>query len=269
MTSLSDLIDCCPCEPPNPRLPSACDLDTSFATGFVVQMLILPVLGLCIVFAFLLSWFVIRRSHNATSDDFIRRRRMRLAQIRALKVFVAVVFFLYPGLCARTFQVFRYSSVGRSKYLAEDLSIVIGSSLHDRLMGYAWLAMLVYCIGIPVGTVLVLARQRKRIQHDRHDRLLETSFGSLYRQYKTEYWFFEVGQLIRKAILTGGLVLLRPDTPTQILIGILVCLFHLVIVMNCHPYHYWTDGILEQITGIQLLLALLLGLVLRLLKDGK
>ena len=51
-----------------------------------------------------------------------------------------------------------------------------------------------------------------------------------------KYWWFELMILLNKTLMCGGLVVLAPGSPLQVLFAILIMLFHLLIVMKLAPY---------------------------------
>jgi hypothetical protein len=50
------------------------------------------------------------------------------------------------------------------------------------------------------------------------------------------YWWFELTILLNKTMMCGGLVVLNPGSPTQIVCAILIMLFHLLLVLKTAPY---------------------------------
>ena len=63
-------------------------------------------------------------------------------------------------------------------------------------------------------------------------------FCSFFLQYtdETKYWWFELAILLNKTMMCGGLVILNPGSPTQVVCGILIMLFHLLLVLKTAPY---------------------------------
>ena len=62
--------------------------------------------------------------------------------------------------------------------------------------------------------------------------LLTKEIGSLYGQYETRFYYWECIEMIKKMMLTGGLVLLAPGSSAQILLGILITLVYLCLVFK-------------------------------------
>ena len=88
-------------------------------------------------------------------------------------------------------------------------------------------------------------------------------YGSLFEGYEDDVWYWEIVEMLRKALLTGGLVLLLPGTSAQVLSGLLVCQFYMLFLTLKTPYKEPTDDWLQICASLQLLLTLLGGLVLK------
>ena len=55
-------------------------------------------------------------------------------------------------------------------------------------------------------------------------------------QDEPKYWWFELAILLNKTMMCGGLVVLNPGSPIQIVCAILIMLFHLLLVLKTAPY---------------------------------
>ena len=82
-------------------------------------------------------------------------------------------------------------------------------------------------------------------------------YGSLFEAYEDDVWYWELIEMFRKALLTGGLVLLAPGTSAQVLSGLLVCQFYVIYLNDKKPYKEPADNWLQIFASIQLLLTLL------------
>merc|ERR1711968_174153 len=97
-------------------------------------------------------------------------------------------------------------------------------------------------------------------------------FGSLYLAYERPYWYWEAVEMLKKMVLAGGLVIVAAGSSAQVLIGVLISLFYLIVVVRLEPFDDVVDDRLQMATSLQILLNLLLGLVLKLdarVVDGK
>jgi hypothetical protein len=70
--------------------------------------------------------------------------------------------------------------------------------------------------------------------------------------------------LLRRLLLTGGLILVGEQSNTQIFLGALLCLLWLVLVMARRPYASYWDNVLSIILSLQLMLIMLCGIALEL-----
>ena len=61
---------------------------------------------------------------------------------------------------------------------------------------------------------------------------LDAELGSLYVDYEPQYYYWEVVEMLKKMMLTGGLVLLAPGSSAQIVLAILITLFYLTLVLK-------------------------------------
>ena len=69
--------------------------------------------------------------------------------------------------------------------------------------------------------------------------------------------------MVKKMMLTGGLILLSPGSSAQILLGILVVLMYLCLVLKYSPYNEDDDDFLQNVATGAILLTLIGGLALR------
>jgi hypothetical protein len=123
--------------------------------------------------------------------------------------------------------------------------------------------MLVYVIGIPLGTLFVLSKHRRGIKEGTQGRVVDYEFGQLFLMYEPQCWYFEVIELSRKMLITGGLIVVAPGSLAQIAIGTLVCLAHLLICTNLGPLVDPLDDVLQQLTSLQLLCTLQIAVLLK------
>jgi Na+-transporting methylmalonyl-CoA/oxaloacetate decarboxylase gamma subunit len=119
----------------------------------------------------------------------------------------------------------------------------------------------VYIIGIPLFTWISLYRARKEIHSQRHNPILMMKLGQLYRAFESKYWYYEIIDMMRKLALTGGLILVGTG-PTQILLGILVCLLYQALFLHTRPMLNDVDDWLQEFASWHLLIVLLTGLFL-------
>lgn len=70
--------------------------------------------------------------------------------------------------------------------------------------------------------------------------------------------------MLRKAMLTGGIVFLTPGSSTQIICAILICIVALVVTTSTSPFLSASDDVLTSVAHLDLLMTLLGALMLKL-----
>ena len=138
-------------------------------------------------------------------------------------------------------------------------------------MALGGIGIAVYTVGIPVFFFVLLFSMRKKIiEFDRklrnrqklteEEQMQRSRWGYLYEAYNADDWYFEVVEMARKMILTGGLVLITPGSAVQTLLGICVCAAYLCVQINSQPFKSPRENNLCQMTAWQLFGTLLIGL---------
>ena len=88
----------------------------------------------------------------------------------------------------------------------------------------------VYVVGIPALSFFTLYKNRKIISSSTpsdEKKKLDNSIGNLYNQYEPNFYWWECFEMLKKMMMTGGLILLSPGSSAQILLGILIVLVYL------------------------------------------
>merc|ERR1719231_39718 len=216
-----------------------------------------------------------RHKRPAAGEDLAPwRLKIKIAYVRHMQIIFAIIFCIYPALCAKVFLVFKCERYGDRAFLWSDNSVLCYEINPDgshnfsnpEYLTFRYLSgifMVVYVLGIPLTLFCLLYVNRKKIMKDPDNPALKARYGSLYHQYEPQYWYFELVQMFRKMVLTGLLMAVTPGTPVQVMVGIIVCFGYLVLWINTKPYVFQEEDMLEQVAAIQLFVSLLLGLNLR------
>ena len=97
------------------------------------------------------------------------------------------VFLVFPGLSLKTFQALRCRLILDKEFLAVDLAQECWTGAHgDWGVGLAIFMVIAVCLGIPVGTFILLYRVKDSMHDKSHPLHMQTSrrYGSLYEQYE-------------------------------------------------------------------------------------
>ena len=132
---------------------------------------------------------------------------------------------------------------------------------------------LLYVLGIPLGSTLLLYRNRHQFIAHKIDQTNEKSikksdffiavFGSLFEAYEEKYYWFETVIMIQKCLLTGGLVLVAPGSSTQILVGLVIALIFYTTLLKTQPYAENEEDIMQSIATASTVGTLLIGFALK------
>ena len=135
----------------------------------------------------------------------------------------------------------------RTAYLAADVSIQCWAgdettAEYASLRQVAFIAMAIYPIGLVLLNGALLFAARKAILLERAT-LLSGAIKFLYREYKREFFWWELAEMLRRVVLVGIMVLLLRGTITQLVIGTVFTLTYLLLQMQarhhaaCHRRH--------------------------------
>jgi hypothetical protein len=202
---------------------------------------------------------------------------------------------MYPGMGLRIFRVFapvcfspkivegtdpinpEYSELecepGQT-YMRSDLSVNFDDPKYKTMAWFAYIFIFIYVIGIPAFYILILYKKRhiiakdpdeegESVHPDDHQEVMKcrTEFGSMYKDYKRKYYWFELVEMVRKILLVGALVMLG-SSGMQIFAGIIICFFYVLLVAYLEPLTSRTDQVLQYVTSIQLFCTLISGLMI-------
>lgn len=271
-----------------------CSLSAPFLETATMHMMTLPLFCVILMVAFFIAHAYgkcfKRRDNDTTADGFGN------LQSRTKKTFLTVVFFLYPGIGTRVFRTFKCLHILGEAWLTADMSVRCWEGQHSQSVALMVVCVFVYVIGIPVASVLILYRNQSLIveksgpihanfgichlichkknspllasQLKRQKKQFKDTYGQLFEAYKPKHWYFEAIEMVKKQILAGGLVLVAPGSPVQVLLAIIVALAFLVTVLHTKPYADVNDNKIQAFATIQLILLLLVGLVLKTDRSG-
>lgn len=124
-----------------------------------------------------------------------------------------------------------------------------------------------YVLGLPLLILAVLIKHRHEIRSNPDQPLLQYQYGQLFRMYEPKYYYFEIVEMARKMLLTGGLIMINQETDAgsliQVALGQMVCLIYLVIFFNTMPLLDDADDTLQQAVSLQLLMTLMIAILLK------
>ena len=244
----------------------SCHMQTTFEQKFVFQRLLLPVICVCTG----LVWKVVmfRKAHCKKFPALFTQESMR----SRLNGFGSILSFgVYAGLSTKIFRLFKCRQIGQHFYLMADYSLMCYEGRWWNYGGVAIACILMYVVGIPVVQFIILWKHRAHLYEDsslddKAHRQVKKQYGSLYLHFREDCYYYELVNMFRKLMLTGGLILVGEHSTVQGLLGILVCAFWLLLVAVKFPYAVYWDNMLEIALSFGLMMTLLSGLALELFR---
>ena len=154
--------------------------------------------------------------------------------------------------------------------MVQDYSVVCYEGEHVTYIAVACVFLCIYVLGIPSMMFLLLWFNRKHLFDTSSPKYAwaHTALGGLYLQYEPKYWWFELMILFNKTMMCGGLVVLAPGSPLQILAAILIMQLHLLFVLKLAPYVNDSEDWSALLTTLGLMLLSLGALAMLLQIEG-
>ena len=179
-----------------------------------------------------------------------------------------MAFGLYTGLATRIFRLFKCQKVHQRYFLVGDMSV---ACFEDAWWNYGYIAVgciFLYVVGIPLIQFMALYTNRHYLHEltalnlKRHRKVVK-QFGSIYKNYTEECYYYDLVDLIRRLLLTGGLILVGEESTAQVFLGTIICVVWLLLIAFKRPYKAYYDNLLGTMLSANLLLTMVSGLCLK------
>ena len=217
---------------------------------------------------------ILSKKHDTT-------RLHRLASV-ALPTILAVLFFIFPSVTSIALQgmetrceCFDVGAATGECFLRADLALKCGSGdpstneLHEWTPEYqhanaiAWMAIVLYPVGVPAVFLLLLFTCRKSLLGKEKETPLSHALNFLHSEYKPQFFYWEVVELAKKFYFVGFSLLIPPGTLRQLVAGIAVSVFMLVMQVSAMPYRTMSNNMIASSTAVSLLVLMLGALVIK------
>ena len=251
---------------------AACNLSTGFYQQFLFSFALMPLIIVSASLAYACVLCVGKlRSCLCCTNKIKTRFTAESARVRLYTLLFMVVYALYTGVSTKLFVLFKCVKIQDTWFLAADMRIECFDEAYSiyRLMSFGGIG--VFVIGIPVLIFGLLFRRRKWLYEEtcpksekyKHVQV-EKAFGSVYQDYTPDNYYFDLLDLGRRLLLTGGLILVGEERNTQIFLGLLLNVIWFGLVLFRRPYRAYWDNILSIVLSFQLVLIMLCGTALEL-----
>lgn len=237
------------------------NLDTSVYFDFTVTAL-MPI----VAFGCFIVYFAVRRAQG--------KRTSEVAAI-SLKNFCLIFFFVYPIIGSTGFQILTppdelcTSGVPCRHYLRTDYSVDTDLELHTKMKRLSMAAIFIYSFGVPIVLLCYMGSFRETIRNiidgtatfTKARQAVILGLGFAYDDYKPQFWYWEVCEMMRKLFLTG-IIMIIPDPNIQMFYGAGLAIVSLCIHIYCLPYRNPRENLLAALSYAAIVLTIIIGWLL-------
>lgn len=128
----------------------------------------------------------------------LKQKSYELMKTKAISTLVILLFLVHPNIVKQVFQAFYCLDIDGEERLKYDLEVLCYQGTHQFWYKYVALpGMLAWGFGIPIFALLLLIREKERI-----DKLeVRQRLGFLFRGYKVRFYYWEIVVMFRKISL--------------------------------------------------------------------
>ncbi len=141
-------------------------------------------------------------------------------------------------------------------FLKADVDVRCGSDDHIRTQAIASAAVVLYAFGMIVLYASLLYLGRHAITTGRCETSLSRAIKFLYHEYKPDFFWWEIIEMLRRLVLVGGMVLMQGST-MQLIIGTLFSLMFMLFQLQVQPFTNMFDGYLATTCSFSLVVIFL------------
>jgi hypothetical protein len=261
-------------------MPVGCIFESTHYT-ILLSYTILPLFISCI----LISWYLWLSEKEDEGSINLRNK--------VFEVVLALTFLILPSVSIKIFSTFACQEFDDgNSFLKVDYNLDCNSARHTAFEVYAWIMILVYPVGIPLGYFIMLFRVRKLLkagqvekenEEGRRRGLLEEALAKrkeneeknptlralsfLYDSYEPKYWWFEIFETLRKLSLTGLMVFLAPGTAGQVVISLIMSIIAFFVYSRTDPFVDSYNNYLSLVANAQLVATLVGALAIKVNMD--
>ena len=119
--------------------------------------------------------------------------------------------------------------------MRDDLRIQCGSPEHGDATSLAYLAIVLYPVGIPLLYLLLLRSARGAITMDRPTHL-SSALSFLHRDFEARMYGWEIAEQFKKLFLVGIMVRVQNDTILQLGVAMIFTMIFMLASSVASPY---------------------------------
>ena len=161
----------------------------------------------------------------------------------AVPALLKLIFLAYPFVTNAAFDAFYFYRFDDGAWLRADVDIKVGTAAYDEVRTLAWIAILMYPIGLLTLVATLLLASRRPIR-TRRPTGLSRAIAFLHKEFDTEHYWWEVVEMLRRLVLIGMMVLINGTM--QLVVGGLLAAVFLLVQVQAAPYNDPADNFLAS-----------------------
>lgn len=237
-------------------LSAGCLIESNFYHSLLVSTM-----GTLAIAGFVLVSHAVSRRRCPAHD---REACVKIDQ-RHASVLFWISLLVYATVSSSIFHTFACDDLDNgSSFLRSDHSLECYTTTHKIFMAYAGVMVAVFPLGIPLCYAFVLYRNRASLKVGISlgaSTANVASFRELWEPYRSQVYFYEVVECLRRVLLSGVVVFIFPNTAGQVATSLLLAIFTAAVFMALDPYvsrwHTWLARISHAVVILSLYVALL------------
>lgn len=233
----------------------SCVARVSYYDSWIFMMVLPWVVLLAFALFFLLPWYI-KIHGNSSECREIRDKRFSYYWAMFTKLYLFVLFLLYPRVSAASLRMYACHRVEGVDYLVADFNIKCQQGDWNTYAMVNIFFVFLYPVGIPVLYFALLYRIRNRS----FELPARYRLGFIYESYNTNLWWFEVMDQAHKLCLTSLIMLLPRDI--QLPVGMVACMAYLIVILIAEPYYRKPDDMLHCFAQVEIFLFMLAGTIM-------
>ena len=254
--------------------------------GFYDQLLVLVVAPVSIVLLTPLAAAVhihCKPQHQRSQNSTLPRE----ALLEALPMALVLLFLAYPTVSSFAFLAFNCEEFDGEPdgpwyerevesisyyYMKADFSVqcyvevdgeLLYSTEYDRIRRLAYVAILLYPLGVPAFFAILLFSCHNQLRDGRALSTLARALRFLYKEYDSRFYYWELMVMAQKLVLVGILSQVQQGSLTQAVGGVAASFGFIVLHMNAQPFHNIVDDYLGTATNFSLAIIMFVVVILK------
>lgn len=250
------------------------DFSWIMSAGCIVRIdfhdrLLLSTICPIVALAFLACTYTVASYVNRGKKDVLQR-----IDDKHMSMVLLLTFLVYSSVSSVLFKAFACEDMDDDKYyLRADYRIECDSSEHASYQLYAGIMIVVYTLGIPAMYCYLLFRDRDVLKTSDSSRGLDSSrveaISDLWEPYRSNVFYYEIVECIRRVLLSSVVVFIYPNTAAQIAITILISFSFVVIFEAMAPYVSSWDRWISRLGQVVIFMSMYMALLLKVDVSGE